>query len=68
MKCWQKKLANEVTPSYVRQMSELGYDNLAPSILIELHNHNVTPSFVRRLQREGLKDLTPEELISHKGN
>ncbi|HUV29644.1 MAG TPA: hypothetical protein VMY05_00945 [Acidobacteriota bacterium] len=49
-------------------MSELGYDNLAPSILIELHNHNVTPSFVRRLQREGLKDLTPEELISHKGN
>ena len=61
-------LASDITPRYVRQMSELGYDNLAPSILIELHNHNVTPSFVSRLQREGLKDLTPEELISRKGD
>lgn len=61
-------LANDVTSSYVRQMSELGYDNLAPSILIRLRNNNVTPSFVRRLQRQGLKDLTPEALIDHRGH
>lgn len=59
-------MASDITPGYIRQMSELGYDNLVPSILIELHNHNVTPSFVRRLQRKGLKNLTPEELISRK--
>jgi len=61
-----KMLARNVTPNYVRSMSDLGYDDLAPAILIQLRNRNVTPSFVRLLQREGLTDLTPEELISHK--
>jgi len=49
-------------------MSELGYDNLTPLILIERHNRNVTPSFDRRLQMDGLMCLTPKELISHNGD
>ena len=61
-------LASDITPRYIRQMSEPEYDNLAPSILIELHNHDVTPSFVKRLQKKSLKDLTTEELISRKGD
>jgi beta-lactamase regulating signal transducer with metallopeptidase domain len=60
-----RMLSNDVTSSYIRGMSRLGYDGLAPSMIIELHNHNVTPSLVKRLRMQGVKDLTPEALIDH---
>lgn len=53
-----------VTPEYVKEMFEMGYDKLSEDRLVEMKIHKVSPEFVRELIKWGVKDLSASELVT----
>ena len=53
-----------VSPEFVKEMLDLGYDNLSEKKLVEMKIHNVSPNFVRELKKWGIKDLSSSELVT----
>jgi hypothetical protein len=52
-----------VTPEFVRELKELGYEGLAAGLLVEMRSHGVTPEFIRDVQEAGYRRPAPEDLI-----
>lgn len=51
-----------VSPDYVEEMREAGYDNLSTEDLVQLRIHGVTPDFVSEI-REHLGDIPVEKMV-----
>jgi beta-lactamase regulating signal transducer with metallopeptidase domain len=50
-------------PSFIEEMTSLGYANLSVDDFIALKNHGVTPQLVRELKAQGYDKLTVEQLL-----
>ena len=52
-----------VSPDFVREMGELGYQDLPASRWIEMRIHGVGPDFVRKLEARGHTGVPARKLI-----
>jgi len=52
-----------VSPEYVKEMLDLGYDNLSEDKLVEMKIHGVEPYFIESLVELGYKDINPSKLV-----
>src|SRR5437660_7526042 len=51
-----------VTPDYIREMTNAGFDDLSMKDLIELRIHGVSPEYVQELAALGYTDLSAKEI------
>ena len=54
---------NGVDAEFVRELRELGYDQLTVRELITLSRYDASPAYIRSMQEAGFDDLTVEQLI-----
>ena len=52
-----------VTPEYVREMREVGFERLSADKLVETRIHGATPEYIREMRASG-EDLSIDEVIS----
>jgi hypothetical protein len=50
----------DVTPAYIREMRELGFENISHDELVATRIHGVTPSYIRQMRKMGW-DLSLED-------
>ena len=55
-----------VKPSFIKEMRDLGFDNLTVEQLVEMKLHGVTPDFIREMRDLKFDNLTPDQLTEMK--
>jgi Mn-dependent DtxR family transcriptional regulator len=52
-----------VSSSFIKELKDLGYQNLTTDQLIRLKDHGVSASYIRKMQEKGYSNLPIDEYI-----
>ena len=60
---WINLRVNDITPRYVRELRDLGVDDLDVDELVEMSIHHVTPRFIREMRQKYGEQLSIQNLV-----
>ena len=52
-----------MTPAFINEMKQAGYDRLPIDKLVEFRIHGVSAKFIKDLKDAGYTDLSPDDLV-----
>jgi hypothetical protein len=55
---------HQITPEYISQFRQLGFNDLTLDRLVELKIFKVTPEFVTEMRSAGFTSITPQQLVN----